>query len=116
VGAASDALIVRSHRQDRAASGALESATDFFVRKLCATNYFGARQHRDETIVADGGRIFLGQDFEELFHTTWLPTRRLWPRWRDGDWRVPMPPRPGFLHRSVVLDPREAGLIYRDLS
>jgi hypothetical protein len=63
-------LFFRSNRQDRPAVGALVSATHFSVHSLYAANYFGARQHRHKTIIADGGRIFLGKDFEERFHNT----------------------------------------------
>ena len=61
---------LRPDREDCAAAGTLKTATDLFVRTLLGADCFGACQHRDTTIVAHGGRIFLGEDFKERFHAT----------------------------------------------
>ena len=61
---------LRPDREDGAAAETLKTATDLFMRTLLGADCFGACQHRDTTIVAHGGRIFLGEDFKERFHAT----------------------------------------------
>jgi hypothetical protein len=61
---------LRPDREECAAAGTLKTATDLFVRTLLGADCFGACQHRDATIVAHGGRIFLREDFKERFHAT----------------------------------------------
>jgi hypothetical protein len=50
---------LRPDREECAAAGTLKTATDLCVRALLGADCFGACQHRDATIVAHGGRIFL---------------------------------------------------------
>ena len=61
---------LRPDREDGAAAETLKTATDLFMRTLLGADCFGACQHWDTTIVAHGGRIFLGEDFKERFHAT----------------------------------------------